>query len=84
MLTCKHCRNKHHTSIYDGPKESATEIAKTAHKQDDKEVIYPVVLVQIDGIKTHALLDTGAGSSYASAKLINALQKKATKVNTKR
>ena len=56
----------------------------TAHKSDDKEIIYPIVLVEIDGIKTHALLDTGAGSSYASAKLINALKKKPKEVKTKR
>ena len=56
----------------------------TAHKSDDKEIIYPIVLVEIDGIKTHALLDTGTGSSYASAKLINALKKKLKEVKTKR
>ena len=56
----------------------------TASKQEDKEVVYPIVLVEIDGIKTHALLDTGAGSSYASAKLINTLNKKPKEVKTKR
>jgi hypothetical protein len=36
----------------------------TARKQEDQEVIYPIVLVEVEGIKTHSLLDTGAGSSY--------------------
>ena len=83
-MTCKHCNKRHHTSICDGLKEFASEPVKTAHKPEDREVIYPVVLVQIDGIKTHALLDTGAGSSYASAKLINTLKKKPKEVKTKR
>ena len=56
----------------------------TANKPEDREVILPIVLVEIDGIKTHALLDTGAGSSYASSKLINALGKKPKEVKTKR
>ena len=38
-------------------------------------VTYPVVVVEVDGIKCHALLDTGAGSSYASAALLNHLNK---------
>ncbi|CAB4012896.1 Hypothetical predicted protein, partial [Paramuricea clavata] len=37
-----------------------------------------------EGIKTHALLDTGAGSSYASTKIINALKKRPKEVKTKR
>ena len=31
----------------------------------------PVVAVEINGVKCRALLDTGAGSSYASSALIN-------------
>jgi hypothetical protein len=42
------------------------------------------VLIEIDGVKTHALLDTGSGSSYASAKLISALNKKPNNVKTRR
>ena len=56
----------------------------TASKQEDKDVVYPIALVGIDGVKTHALLDTKAGSSYASTKLINALNKKPKEVKTKR
>lgn len=32
---------------------------------------YPVVIVEVQGIKCRALLDTGAGISYASAKLLD-------------
>ena len=42
------------------------------------EVIYPVVVVLVDGIKVRALLDTGSGSSYASAALIDRLSKRPT------
>ena len=34
-------------------------------------MIYPVVVVEVEGIKCRALLDTGAGSSYASAALLD-------------
>lgn len=46
-------------------------------------MVYPVVLVKINRIKTRALLDCGAGSSYASARLINALHMKPTETQTK-
>ena len=42
------------------------------------------MLVEIDGVKAHALLDTGAGSSYASAKLIDAINKKPKQVMTRK
>ena len=73
--TSQHCGKRHHTSICSPPKEVKTEGVLTAHQPENKEVVYPIILVEIDGIKTHALLDTGAGSSYASNKLINLLNK---------
>ena len=39
-------------------------------------VVYPVVVVEVDGIRCRALLDTGAGSSYGSATLIEWLNRK--------
>ena len=41
-------------------------------------------LLEVDGIKTRALLDTGSGSSYCSSKLADALQKEPKEVVTKR
>ena len=82
--TCQHCGKRHHTSICGVPKEVKTEEVLTAHQPENKEVVYPIVLVEIDGVKTHALLDTGAGSSYASAKLINLLNKGPKETLTKR
>ena len=80
---CRLCDKPHHTSICDTPKVDVHDKVKTAHTEGDNEVIYPVVMVQIDGIKTHALLDTGAGSSYASSSLTNALKRKPKAVKTK-
>ena len=80
--TCKHCNKRHHTSICDAEKDP--EPALTARKQEDQEEIYPIVLVEVDRIRTHALLDTGSGSSYASITLINALKKRPKEVKTKR
>ena len=36
-------------------------------------VVYPVVKVSVEGVLCRALLDTGAGSSYASAALLDKL-----------
>ena len=72
-MTCQTCNQKHHTSICDSAPRS--EGLLTAHLSDKPEVVYPVVLVNVDGMKTRALLDTGAGSSYASAQLMKALRK---------
>ena len=47
-------------------------------------VIYPVIIVDVDGIKCQALLDTGAGNSYASAALIKQLGKQPSRMVHKR
>jgi len=39
--------------------------------------------VKINGIKTNALLETGAGSSYTSSKLIGLLKKRPPEAGTK-
>ena len=39
-------------------------------------MVYPVVIIEIEEVKCRALLDTGAGSSYASATLIDILNRK--------
>ena len=83
--TCQHCARRHHTSICEATKEAPTpEGFMTAHHAENNEVVYPVVQIEVDGIPTRALLDSGAGSSYASAKLVDALRKRPTEVKTKR
>ena len=49
-----------------------------------KEGILPIIAIKVDGIPCRALIDTGAGSSYASGKLINLLKKKPCETKTKR
>ena len=80
--TCQHCKEKHHTSICnDRNKEKEQETSnKSSGEQplflaNDFQVVYLVVMVNIDGIKRRALLDTGAGSSYISSSLANRLKK---------
>ena len=40
------------------------------------DVTHPVVVLLVDGVKSRALLDTGAGSSYVLAGLISIPKKK--------
>ena len=58
---------KKNTSICDrgnaGNSMTATQIG-------DGPVVYPVVVVEVAGIKCRAILDSGAGTSYASAALL--------------
>ena len=69
-VVCEVCQKKHHTSICDRLGEqlmTATSARKTA-------VIHLVVVVKVQGVRCRALLDTGAGSSYASAALLKLLK----------
>ena len=36
-------------------------------------VTYPVVMIELEGVKCKALINTGAGRSYVSSKLIRRL-----------
>ena len=48
------------------------------------ECVFPVVVVKVNGVKCRALIDSGAGSSYASAKLIETLGLRPTETKTSR
>ena len=50
---------------------------------EKSEGFFPVVVVEVNGIRCRALVDSGAGSSYVSAKLIELLQVKPTEIQTK-
>lgn len=45
--------------------------------------IFPIVTVRVGGVMCRALMDSGAGSSYVSAKLIHLLKAKPVEVETK-
>ena len=71
QVGCLFCKRRHHSSICD---RGSTEHMLVA--TGDTTVTYPVVVVNVEGIKCRALLDTGAGSSYASSTLLERLQKR--------
>ena len=77
--SCQICRKRHHTSICE---REATEQMKVA--TGGGKVIYPVVVVEANGIKCCALLDTGAGSSYASTALLERLNSRPVRKECKR
>ena len=66
-FSCQKCNGKHHSSICD--KNPNQLMVATG----EGPVVYPVVVVEVEGITCRALLDTGAGSSYASGTLVELL-----------
>ena len=50
----------------------------------DDQVVYFVVVVKFGGIGCRALLDSGASSCYASAKLLDLLGKQPTEIRPKK
>ena len=77
-VTCQKCSGKHHTSICD--KDPQQILVATG----EGSVIYPVVIVEVNGIKCRALLDTGAGSTYISATLAERIGTKPISKETRR
>ena len=67
--TCANCKGKHHTSICE--KTSNVLLAT-----NDNHGTYSLVIIDIEGIKYRALIDTGAGASYASSTLFERINKK--------
>ena len=76
--SCQKCNGRHHTSICD---REHPQFLLTTYED---VVIYPVVVVNVDGIKCRTLLDMGAGSAYASAVLIKHLGKQPSRTEHKR
>lgn len=46
------------------------------------EGIFPVVVIKVNGLTCRALIDSGAGSSYASARLISELVIKPSEIKS--
>eukprot|EP00794_Sanderia_malayensis_P020984 gene20984-biopygen15490 len=68
--TCLVCKRKHHTSICDKAKQD--QILTTTN---ERKVIHPVVVIEIEGIRCRALLDTGASTSYVSSTVTKLIKK---------
>ena len=77
-IDCQICHKKHHTSICD---KAANELLTTIN---ESKVVYPVVIVKVEGIKCRALLDTGSGNSYASSGLLELIKRKPIRQDYKR
>ncbi len=69
---CGNCHLRHHSSICDRKNENQND----KHSSGDKKLMtdgtsgegrFPVVVVKVNGITCRALIDSGPGSSYASA-----------------
>ena len=71
------CKGKHHSSICDKTTTTLLTIRSCS-------VTYPVVLIETEGVKCHALIDTGVGTSYASNTLIDHINKKPIQTETKK
>ena len=65
------CKCKHHTSICE---KSSDEVSEPILASTESNVIYPVAIIKVNGIKYRALLDTGSGSSYALEAIIDLLK----------
>ena len=71
-IQCYNCKRRHHTSICDKLEDGQRLMCQP----NGNDVVYPVVVVEIEGVKCRALLDTGSGSSFASSTLLNTIGKK--------
>ena len=84
---CQQCHKHHHTSSCDAPRQETNQPTPTTGvalpTNQVGEGLFPVLVVEVNGIKCRVLIDSGAGSSYVSAKLINLLCVKPSAVRTK-
>ena len=64
---CQKSGKRHHTSIC----TQGDQLLTAAAAGNKERVVYPIVKVNVEGILSWALLDTGTGSSYASAALLD-------------
>lgn len=86
---CGHCGKRHHTSICDQTAGNQTDKHASGEKKlmtdgGSGESIFPVVVIKVNGLTCRALIDSGAGSSYASAQLISKLVIKPSEIKNQR
>lgn len=75
------CSRRLHTSICN---DQCLKGESVMSSLGDDKVVYPVVVVKVGGIECHALLDSGASTCYASAKLLDLLGKQLTDIKPKK
>lgn len=69
---CYNCNNRHHTSICNRPKKSERSPAMCSSSSGS--VVFPILVVKVNGVKCRALVDNCSGSSYASSTLIELMK----------
>ena len=74
--SCQHCKRRHHSSICEQRDQSTGKTKKLLTDGAAGQGIFPVIVVKVNGVMCRALIDSGAGGSYASAKLIKLIDKK--------
>ena len=74
--SCQHCGKRHHSSICDQGQQNPEGERKLMTDGVSGDGVFPVVVVTVNGVKCRALIDSGAGGSYASAKLIKMIDSK--------
>ena len=88
--SCRICHKRHHTSICDNTSASPSSEQRSltamtaAVNHVNSEGIFPYVVIDVNGIRCRALIDSGAGSSYISAKLVQMLTLKPAESKIKR
>ena len=80
---CHVCSLLHHTSLYQESKVEEKESGLSA-TCPESDVVYLVIVVKINGVKCRALLDTGAGSSYATSTILSMADSKPVDIKRKR
>ena len=89
-LDCQRCHKRYHTSFCDAvhPTSDANNsttvtrgVALTTNQIG--EGLFAVVAAEVNGIKCRALFESGPGSSYVSAKLIDLLRLKPIATQTR-
>jgi hypothetical protein len=80
-ISCQNCQMRHHTSIC--PSTPEVGLTATNVQPMNASVVHPVVIVQINGRKFRALLDSGASNSFISQTLVNLVGAQAVKTSTR-
>ena len=83
-ISCGHCSKRHHTSICEQKNDKSQDNEKLMTDGVSGDGIFPVVVVKINGFECRALIDSAAGSSSVSAKLIETLKIKPSETKRQR
>ena len=65
-ISCPYYKKRHHTSICEKSRDQNRKEDKLLTEGTSGDGILPEVVVKGEGIVCRALIDSGAGSSYAS------------------